>query len=33
MIQTQENGQKTHYGSDLGPLGPNSGCENLFSKI
>ena len=22
-----------HFGSDLGPLGPNSGRQNLFSKI
>ena len=24
MIQTQENGQKTHFGPDLGLMGPNS---------
>ena len=23
MIQTQENGKKTHFGPDFGPLGPN----------
>ena len=27
MIQTQENGKKPHSGPDLGPFGPNSGCE------
>ena len=25
-IQTQENGKMLHFGSDLGSLGPNSGC-------
>ena len=24
MIQTQENGKKLHFGTDLGPLGPIS---------
>ena len=34
MIQTQENDKKKRYfGSDLGPLGPNSGRQILFSKI
>ena len=33
MIQTQENGKKPHSGPGLGPLGPNSGRQNLFSKI
>ena len=26
MIQTQENAEKPHFGPDLSPLGPNSGC-------
>ena len=25
MIQTEENGKKSHFGPDLGPLGPNLG--------
>ena len=33
MIQTQENGTKTHFGCDLGPLGPNLGCPFSPSKI
>ena len=33
MIQTQENGEKPHFGLDLGPLGPNSGGESFISKI
>ena len=32
MIQTQENGEKAHFGSDLGPLDLNSGRENSFFK-
>ena len=24
MVQTHENGEKPHFGPDLGPLGPNS---------
>ena len=32
MIQTQENSKKPHFGPDLGQLGPNSDCQNLFSK-
>ena len=30
MILTQENKKKTHFGDDLGLLGPNSGCQNFF---
>ena len=30
LIQTQENGKKPHVGSDLGLLGPNSGCKHFF---
>ena len=30
MIQTQENGEKSHFGPDLGPLGSNSGYQNFF---
>ena len=33
MIQTQENGKKTHFGHDLGPLGPNLGCPLSPSKV
>ena len=33
MIQTQENGEKPHFGPDLGTLGPNSSHQNFFSKI
>ena len=32
MVQTQENGKKTHFGSNLGPLAPNLD-RNFFSKI
>ena len=32
MIETQENGQKPHFGPDLGPLGPNSGRQISFFK-
>ena len=32
MIQTQENGKKPHSGPDLGPLGPNLGCQIFFFK-
>ena len=28
MIQTQENREKPHFGSDVGILGPNSGHQN-----
>ena len=31
MIQTQENGEKSQFGPDTGPLGPKSDC-NFFSK-
>ena len=33
MIQTQENGEKPHFGPNLGPLGLNSGHQFFFSKI
>ena len=29
MIETLENGEKPHFGPDLGPLGPNS-CREFF---
>ena len=32
MIQTQENGEKPHFGPDLGLLVPNSGRQ-FFSKF
>ena len=32
-IQTQENGEKRHYGPNLGLLDTNSGRENFGSKI
>ena len=32
MLQTQENGLKLHFGSDLGSLGPNSGRPIVFIK-
>ena len=33
MIQTQENGKKSHFVPDLGPLGPNSDRQNFFIKL
>ena len=33
MIQTQYNDRKSNFGSDLAPLGPDSGCQNFLSKI
>ena len=30
MLQTQENGEKPHFGPDLGLLDPNLGCQNFF---
>ena len=33
MIQTQLNGEKTHFVPDLGPLGPNSSRHFFSSKI
>ena len=30
MIQTHENGEKSHFGPDLGPLDPNSGGQYFF---
>ena len=32
MIQTHENGEKPHFGPDLGHLDPNSGCQIFFFK-
>ena len=32
MIQTQENSEKPHFRSDLGPLSPNSGHQFFFQK-
>ena len=32
MIQTQENGEKPHFGPDLGPLGPNSGLQIILQE-
>ena len=32
IIQTQENGEKPHFESDLGPLVPNSGHQLFFQK-
>ena len=33
IVQIQENGEKPHFGPNLGPLDPNLGCQILFSKI
>ena len=30
MIQTEENGEKSHCGPDFNPLDPNSGCQVFF---
>ena len=32
MIQTQENGKKTHFGPDLGQLDQNSDQGNFIQK-
>ena len=32
MIQTQENGKKTHFGPNLGPLGRNLDRHFFFEK-
>ena len=32
MIRTQENGEKPHFGLDLGPLGPKSGHKFFLKK-
>ena len=32
MIQTQENGEKLNFGSDINQLGPNPGCQIFFFK-
>ena len=33
MNQARENAKKTHFGPDLGPLGPTLGLEIFFWKI
>ena len=33
MIKTQENGEKPHFGPNLGPLGPNWGRRNFFQNL
>ena len=33
MIQTQENGEKPHFGSDLGLLDSNSGPIFIFKNL
>ena len=33
MIQIQANGEKPHFGPELGPLNPNSGRQIFFSKM
>ena len=30
MIQTEENGEETHFGPDFRPIGPNSGRQVFF---
>ena len=32
MIQTQEDGEKPHFGPDISPLDPNAGREKFFQK-
>ena len=32
-IQTQQNGEKLHFGTDLGPLGPNSGSQFFLKNL
>ena len=32
IIRTQENGEKPHFGPDLGLLGPDFGCQIFFQK-
>ena len=32
-IQTQENGEETHFGPDLGPLGADSGRQFFFKNM
>ena len=32
MIQTQENREKPHFGSNLGPLSPNSSRHIFFQR-
>ena len=33
MINIQENKEKHDFGSDLGPFGPNLGCQIFFIKL
>ena len=33
MIQTQENGKKTHFGPNFGPMVPNSGRNFFFKNL
>ena len=33
MIQTQPNGEKPHFGPDLGPLCPYLGHQDFFVKL
>ena len=33
MIQTQESGEKPHFGPNLGSLGPNSGPQFFFKNL
>ena len=33
MIKTQENGEKTHFGYDLGLLSPHSWSSKKFTKL
>ena len=33
MIQIQENGEKSHFGHDLGPLDPNSDHHFFFKNL
>ena len=33
MIQTQQNGKKSHFGPDLGPLDPKSGSHFFFKNV
>ena len=32
MTETQENREKSHFGPNIGPLGPNSGHQSLSQK-
>ena len=33
MIQTQENGEKSQFGPDMGPLDPKSDCNFFFKNL